>query len=86
MENESKVKNIGIEVVEKDIDLVDGEMVGKLAVKHQGQLGWLKLSLEGAFSAKPFIDTAIDWIEKKIPGDQTGLAGVLKSALGNIKL
>jgi hypothetical protein len=81
----AKVKNIGLELVEKDIDLVEGELVGTATVKHQGQLGWLSLKLEGGFSARPLLFKGIDWLEEKIPGDQTIIASMLKTTINNIK-
>ena len=80
-----KTKNIGLELTEKDIDLVDGNLVASGAVTHQGQYGYLKLRLEGSFSLKPFIHKAIDWLEEKVPGDQTVIATILKTSVDNIK-
>lgn len=68
---EVKIKNIGLELMKKEIDLEDGNLVGRAAVRHQGQLGFLKLTLEGSFTLRPLLHRAIDWAEKKIPGDQT---------------
>ncbi len=78
-------KLVGLEIVEKDLDIVNGELVGKGAVKHVGKIGWFKLSLEGGVSALPFINKGIDWIEEKIPGDQKIYAQALKDAVAKIK-
>lgn len=77
---------VGFDLTEKDIDLVNGEVVGKVAAKHQGKLGWLKVSVEGGFSALPLVNKAIDFIEEKIPGDQKIYAQMLKDAVAKIKL
>lgn len=89
----SEKKLVGLELVEKSVDIVGQDIVGKAAVQHVGKLGSLKLTLEGKFEFIPLaskaIDTAVDFVEKKIPGDQTlyaeGLKGTLKTALSKIK-
>lgn len=80
------IKNIGFELSEKDIDLVGGEVVGKVSGQHVGQLGSLKITLEGKFSALPLINKGIDFLEAKIPGDQKIYAQLLKDAVAKIKL
>ena len=80
------VKNVGIEISDKSVELKDGELVGKIVGHHQGQSGWLKVSVEGGISALPFINGAIDWLEAKIPGDQKAWASLAKDALSKIKL
>jgi hypothetical protein len=87
-------KLVGIELVEKNVDVVGQDIIGKVAVKHQGKIGFLKLTLEGGIEFIPFankaIDATVDFLEKKIPGDQTlaaeGLKLTLKSYLSKIKL
>jgi hypothetical protein len=90
MDNESQasepVKNVGFEISEKKIDLEGGEVVGKIAGTHVGQLGSLKITLEGKFSALPLINKGIDFLEAKIPGDQKVYAQLLKDAVAKIKL
>ena len=86
MSDEASVKNVGFEVSEKNIDIVEGELQGKVVVKHQGQIGWLKVSVEGGVSALPFLNKGIDWLEQKIPGDQKVWAQLAKDAVAKIKL
>lgn len=79
-------KLVGFELVKKELDIVNGELVGEAEGKHVGKLGWLSVSIKGGFSAIPVIHKGIDWLEKKIPGDQTAWAGILKDAVSKIKV
>lgn len=85
MDKEAEIKNIGFEISKPDIDLVNGEVIGSVSGKHVGQLGELEISIKGKFSALPFINKGIDFIEKKIPGDQSVLAASLKGLVASIK-
>lgn len=84
---------VGVKIVDKSVSVVGQDIVGNIAVAHVGKLGSLELSLKGKFEFMPLaekaIDGSIDFIEKKIPGDQTlyaeGLKGTLKTALSKIK-
>lgn len=79
------VKNIGFEISKPDIDIVNGEVIGSVSGKHVGQLGALEISIKGNFSALPVINKGIDFLESKIPGDQSALALTLKTLIANIK-
>ena len=83
MPEEKELK--GFEVVEKDLDLVDGELIGKIAGKHQGKIGSIKISVEGSISALEFINKGIDFLEEKIPGDQKLYAQIIKEQIAKIK-
>jgi len=78
---------VGIKLVDKSIDLEGQDIVGKVALAHVGKLGKLKLTLEGSFELMPLankaIDSSVDFIEKKIPGDQTFMAEGFKITLKN---
>jgi len=83
--NEEK-KLVGIEIVEKSIDVVGDDLVGKVAAEHKGKIGSLKLTLEGSLEFKPIAYSVIDFVEKKIPGDQTAFAAIAKAAVDKIKI
>lgn len=80
-----EVKNIGFEMSKPDIDLVNGEVIGSVSGKHVGQIGSLEISIKGKFSALPLINKGIDFLEAKIPGDQSALALTLKTLIAGIK-
>lgn len=77
---------VGFEISEKSIDLNEGKLIGKAVGNHVGKLGFLKITVEGGFSAIPLLSKGIDWLEEKIPGDQKALAALAKDALAKIKL
>jgi hypothetical protein len=79
-------KLVGVEIEEKSIEIKDSQLVGKIALKHQGKIGGLKITLEGDVSAVPFINKGIDWLESVIPGDQKAWAQLAKEAVAKIKL
>ena len=81
-----KLKLVGIEISKPDIDLVGGNVTASTAVSHRGKIGGFKITFDGDISFLPLVNSAVDWVEKKIPGDQTGIASVIKTALANIKL
>lgn len=86
-------KNVGIEIVDESVEIVDKDLVAKASAQHIGKYGSLKLTLEGKFEFVPLahnaIDKSCDFIEKKIPGDQTllfeGIKVSLKGAISKIK-
>lgn len=77
---------VGIEVESKSITLEGDNLVGKVAAKHVGKIGYLKLSIEGGIEFKPLAYKAIDFVEQKIPGDQTAFAAIAKAAIDKIKI
>lgn len=81
----SEEKLVGLEVESKSLDLVDGDLVGKASVKHQGKIGYLKISVEGGISALEFVNKGIDFLEEKIPGDQKIYAALIKEQIAKIK-
>lgn len=93
MTEESK-KLVGIELTEKKIEVVGQDIIGSIGAQHVGKLGTLEITLKGKFEFIPLaskaIDATVDFLEKKIPGDQTlaaeGLKVTLKAYLSKIKL
>lgn len=93
MELSEPKKLIGIELTEKKVEVVGQDIVGSIGVQHIGKIGSLELVLKGKFEFIPLadkaIDVAVDFLEKKIPGDQSlaaeGLKITLKSYLSKIK-
>lgn len=85
---------VGIQLTEKKIEVVGQDIVGSVGLEHVGKLGSLELTLKGKFEFIPLagkaIDSVVDFLEKKIPGDQTiaaeGIKLTLKSYLEKIKL
>jgi hypothetical protein len=70
------------ELVAADVDVkFEGGKV-KVSVNHVGKHGGAKL--EAYAEAKPFLDKAIDEIEKLVPGDQKIMAATLKAAIANL--
>jgi len=83
MSEEKELK--GFEIEEKKLDLVDGELIGKVTGKHQGKIGFIKISIEGGIGALAFINKGIDFLEEKIPGDQKLYAEIIKEQIAKIK-
>jgi hypothetical protein len=77
---------VGIEVTDKTLKLEGQDLIGVLNAQHVGKVGSLKLTVEGKFELLPFVNTAIDKLEELIPGDQKMIAGLLKSAVAQIKI
>jgi len=86
-------KLVGIELTEKKVEVVGQDIVGSIGAKHVGKIGSLEIVLKGKIEFIPFankvIDAGVDFIEKKIPGDQTlaaeGIKLTLKNYLSKIK-
>jgi hypothetical protein len=86
-------KLVGVEIVNKSIEIEGQDLVGSVTAHHVGTLGSLELTLKGKFELVPLankaIDGVVDFIEKKIPGDQSlaaeAVKATLKSYLGKIK-
>lgn len=72
---------VGFEVKDAKLDFEGDSVVASAKASHVGKIGWLNITVEGGVSAKPFIFKAIDFIEKKIPGDQTSFAAIAKAAV-----
>jgi len=83
---QAEKKLTGGEPESNSLESEQGKLLGKAVVKHQGKLGWLKVSIEGGVTAIPFIHKGIDWLEQKIPGDQKAWAQLAKDAVEKIKL
>lgn len=83
MEVEKKL--VGVEIVDKKIAVVGTDLVGVVSAQHIGKIGKLKLTLEGSLEFIPFaekaIDSAVNFVEKQIPGDQTLAAEAVKVTL-----
>ncbi len=79
-------KLVGFEVVGQSIALEGQDVVGSIAAQHVGKLGSLKVSVEGKFEFIPLINKGIDKLEELIPGDQKGIAAMLKTAVSQIKI
>ena len=77
MDNENKE----LKGAEFDFDFKGGKVIVK--VEHVGAHGYAKL--EAGADAKPFLNKAIDEIEKLIPGDQKQYAELLKIALEKVE-
>lgn len=86
-------KLVGIELTEKKIEVVGQDIVASIGAQHIGKIGSLEIVLKGKVEFIPFankvIDETVDFLEKKIPGDQVlaaeGLKATLKAYLGKIK-
>jgi hypothetical protein len=65
-----------------DFDFSEGNVVVK--IKHVGAHGYA--NLECGAEALPTLNKLVDAIEKAIPGDQSTLAEMLKSAIAKIKI
>ena len=86
-------KLVGIELTEKKIEVVGQDIVGSIGAQHVGKIGSLEIVIKGKVEFIPFankvIDATVDFLEKKIPGDQVlaaeGLKVTLKAYLGKIK-
>lgn len=86
-------KLVGFELTEKKVEVVGQDIVGSVGAKHIGKIGSLEIVLKGKVEFIPFankvIDDTVDFLEKKIPGDQVlaaeGLKVTLKAYLGKIK-
>ena len=72
---------VGFDIQDPKIDVVAGNVVGSAKAVHVGKIGKVSLTLEGELSAKPILFKLVDIIEKAIPGDQTGIAGMAKAAI-----
>jgi len=79
-------KLVGVELTNKSVELEGENLVGKVGAQHIGKIGYLKVNIEGGIQFKPLAYQAIDFIEKKIPGDQTAFAAIAKSAIDKIKI
>lgn len=77
---------VGFELQEKSVELEGQDVVAKAVAIHQGKIGSLKVSVEGKLEFLPLVNQAIDWVEKKIPGDQSFIAASLKAAVSQIKI
>ena len=82
MEKEYK----GFEVENESIAIEGESVVGKVDLVHQGKIGGIKITIEGKAEFFPLVDKAIDKLEQIIPGDQTDVTSMLKTALRSIKI
>lgn len=78
---EAEKKLVGVEVVAPAVKLEGQDVLGSVGLQHVGKIGWVKLKLEGAISAKPLLFKAIDKVEEWIPGDQKIIAAGAKAAI-----
>lgn len=79
-------KLVGVELTNKSIELEGENLVGKVGAQHVGKIGYLKINVEGGIQFKPLAYQAIDFVEQKIPGDQTAFAAIAKAAIDKIKI
>jgi hypothetical protein len=84
---------VGIELTEKKIEVVGQDLVASIGAQHVGKIGSLEIVIKGKFEFVPLahkvIDVTVDFLEKKIPGDQVlaseAIKGTLKTYLSKIK-
>lgn len=76
----------GFEVENEKISIEGESVIGKVDLIHRGKIGGIKITVEGDAQFFPLVDKAIDKFEQIIPGDQTAVASMLKSALRSIKI
>lgn len=76
----------GFAIENESIGLVDEDLVGSVDLVHQGKIGGITISVKGNLKFLPSINSGLDWFEKKIPGDQTFIFGILKEQVAKIKI
>lgn len=76
----------GLEIENESVSLEGESLVAKADLVHEGKLGGIKISIVGHAKFIPAIEKGIDKLEEIIPGDQSAIAAMLKTAVRNIKI
>ena len=76
----------GLEIENPKVELKEENLVGSVDLVHEGKLGGLKIAISGHAKFMPALEKAIDKLEELIPGDQTAIASMLKTAVRSIKI